>query len=224
MSFVKRYDNETDALLEQYFLWVCGNIKAEYNSFDMTLYIPYIYGWNLKDAMITHPLQYRLTAFTRLAQDLINAVKAIHALDIVHQDIKLENVMYNRETTKFQLVDYGLACHLDQQEYWSSGTQMTTPPELLDKRYIPSKELVKPHDIWSVGCVLFSWFAFETFNLKDFDFAYNFHNAKDFYQTKFDHLEFRAPEIYDHVISSLQFNPTSRWKSNTPTWFQCSYY
>jgi serine/threonine protein kinase len=50
----------------------------------------------------------------KLARDIARAITDLHALNIVHRDIKLENIMYNPADRSVHLIDFGLACDLSR--------------------------------------------------------------------------------------------------------------
>ena len=85
---------------------------------------------------------------------LLSGLHHIHQKNVIHRDIKLENVFLNRDRSKAVIGDFGLS------NLWSLGGNLKTrcgsaeyaAPELLDKRqqYGPSI------DIWSSGVVLFA--------------------------------------------------------------------
>ena len=85
---------------------------------------------------------------------LLSGLHHIHQSNVIHRDIKLENVFLNQDRSKAVIGDFGLS------NLWSPGSNLKTrcgsaeyaAPELLDKRqqYGPSI------DIWSSGVVLFA--------------------------------------------------------------------
>ena len=87
-------------------------------------------------------------------QQLLSGLHHIHQNNVIHRDIKLENVFLNQDRSKVVIGDFGLS------NLWSPGGNLKTrpgsaeyaAPELLDKRqqYGPSI------DIWSSGVVLFA--------------------------------------------------------------------
>jgi len=87
-------------------------------------------------------------------QHLLSGLQHIHQSNVIHRDIKLENVFLTLDRSKAVIGDFGLS------NLWSHGGNLRTrcgsaeyaAPELLDKRqqYGPSI------DIWSSGVVLFA--------------------------------------------------------------------
>lgn len=42
----------------------------------------------------------------KITNDLVNAVETLHSIGIVHKDIKLENIIYDKRRNKATLIDY----------------------------------------------------------------------------------------------------------------------
>lgn len=84
-----------------------------------------------------------------LAQ-ILTAVEELHAKNIIHQDLKPNNMLWTRDG-KIQLIDFGMAAHVTTKS--SNTCQVITriyrPPELL----FGSKDFETEIDIWSIGCI-----------------------------------------------------------------------
>ena len=61
-------------------------------------------------------------------KQLINAFAYLHKLNIVHNDIKLNNILINKEY-KIQVIDFGISCIPKECTY--SGTYQFMAPEVL---------------------------------------------------------------------------------------------
>lgn len=91
--------------------------------------------------------------------ELIKAVHCIHSLDVVHRDIKLENIMFDNSNLK--LVDFGMACHredgvLDGLTCTASlGTPFYFSPELWKKSPMTWENL-RSSDVWALANVLYA--------------------------------------------------------------------
>jgi serine/threonine protein kinase len=99
---------------------------------------------------------------------LTGTLKLLHDNDIVHRDIKAENVIYGKH--KMVLIDYGFMCYLSSRKNMKDelksqckddkGTPMYLSPELYDV-YLNKEKLtdakLKAGDVWALG-VLFYFF------------------------------------------------------------------
>lgn len=85
-------------------------------------------------------------------RQVVEAVGHLHAHDIVHRDIKDENVVIDSQLNVC-LVDFGSAAKLDGKLFSTFyGTVEFTSPEVLQGARYEGK----PQDIWSLGILLYT--------------------------------------------------------------------
>jgi len=88
-----------------------------------------------------------------LLKQLFEAVKYLHAKQIVHCDIKSANILVNEEEVLLQLCDFGMAHDLHNGMVMKNrGTPNFMAPEACN---VPKGGYVKPVDIWSIGCTCY---------------------------------------------------------------------
>lgn len=85
----------------------------------------------------------------------MHAVRYLHSYNIVHRDLKLENVMMSDSSNQAhpKIVDFGLAKMIGPNEKADEpfGTLGYVAPEVLKKRpYSYSC------DVWSIGCIMYA--------------------------------------------------------------------
>ena len=84
---------------------------------------------------------------------MIKAIDYCHKFDIIHRDIKLENLLINPEDDVLKLCDFGFARVLPQKPTVQLTDYVATrwyrsPELLLGTHY--GKEL----DYWAIGCIM----------------------------------------------------------------------
>ena len=112
----------------------------------------YIDGMEMFDA-ITHKTKQRFSEkeAVRYMEQLFKAVSHLHAQDIVHRDIKAQNIMIDKHD-KIRLIDFGLAAvkHMGKSLDTIAGTPLYMAPEVLKGNY------GKEADMWSLGVLLYT--------------------------------------------------------------------
>ncbi|PUZ37392.1 hypothetical protein GQ55_9G115400 [Panicum hallii var. hallii] len=97
----------------------------------------------------------KLTAVRTYSKQLFIALKHLKSCNVLHCDIKPDNVLVNEAKTKLKLCDFGSAM--------SAGMNETTP--YLVSRFYRAPEIIlglpydHPLDMWSVGCSLFELYS-----------------------------------------------------------------
>lgn len=195
----------------------------------------FINGWSLKQATIGFdrmPLAERQVRFDHIIEDLSMGLALIHSLGIVHQDIKDENIMYDSQLNRFKYIDFGLSCMLDKSDenvLYSPifknhpcgvpGTPLFLSPEMIDQQGYPIKDGVflkswlLAHDIWSLGCILFTWFGYPDSYDEDTDFfyyGYEFSRKPNAYKEMFANIKKHSSKVYNFVILCFQRDPLTR--------------
>ncbi|XP_022678613.1 serine/threonine-protein kinase prp4 isoform X2 [Setaria italica] len=97
----------------------------------------------------------KLTAVRTYSKQLFIALKHLKSCNVLHCDIKPDNVLVNEAKTKLKLCDFGSAM--------PTGTNEITP--YLVSRFYRAPEIIlglpynHPLDMWSVGCSLFELYT-----------------------------------------------------------------
>lgn len=102
-------------------------------------------------------LRYKLAEWEQLNlfRKVVEVVEKLHRRNIIHRDLKLNNVILNRVSSKVCLVNFCLGKMLSSESsvfYEKRGTPAYIAPELLSGK--PYKG--KPCDMWSLGVMLYT--------------------------------------------------------------------
>jgi len=92
---------------------------------------------------------------------VLTTVDHLHQQDVCHLDIKLENIMYNKQTRKAKLIDFGFASEtvelstegtkIEKLQTTYCGSVHYAPPEIVKRTPYNGKCA----DVWSLGILLF---------------------------------------------------------------------
>lgn len=93
-----------------------------------------------------------------ILHQLLYAVCYIHSKDVLHLDLKLENIVYEsaRTDSLVKIIDFGLALERGRGEGYKRdgvGTPAYMAPEVLDGKYTAKA------DVWSLGVMLYTLLA-----------------------------------------------------------------
>eukprot|EP01117_Protostelium_nocturnum_P015390 TRINITY_DN5964_c0_g1_i2.p1 TRINITY_DN5964_c0_g1~~TRINITY_DN5964_c0_g1_i2.p1 ORF type:complete len:302 (-),score=127.97 TRINITY_DN5964_c0_g1_i2:294-1199(-) len=150
---------------------------------------------------------------------IANVVKKVHSKGIAHKDIKLENIMINKNSKKITLIDFGL-CEIfkgrksNGKEDWlsedySGSLEYLAPEVCLKTPFSP-----KQSDAWSLGvtlyCLLFGGFPLSLKDMSNLvDLKLQRENLLFEYPKDCDHppLSVEARDILNRM---LEINPKSR--------------
>ena len=84
---------------------------------------------------------------------ILSGLNYLHENNIIHRDIKLENILYDSKKNIVKIGDFGLSRQFDYDLstiYTDVGTYPYKPPELL----LGLTHYSTSFDIWSTGCIL----------------------------------------------------------------------
>lgn len=88
----------------------------------------------------------------KIFKQILSAAVHIHGKNVVHRDIKDENIIINRDTQEAKLIDFGCGTILRETPYRDfSGTPEFYPPEWFTQREYHARTAA----VWSLGVLLF---------------------------------------------------------------------
>jgi len=131
---------------------------------DSVLYytMPYIEGETLR-ALVDRERELPLERALAIARDVAEALHHAHGCNIVHRDIKPDNILIERESGRAVVTDFGIARAIarsaDDNSVTSTGFTLGTPTYMSPEQAGAERDLDGRSDIYSLGCVLYEMLA-----------------------------------------------------------------
>ena len=133
----------------------------DYGERDWLVYLAmtYIEGPTLKE----HIAQVRRVSIddaVRIGRDVLDALAYAHAHNVVHRDVKPDNIVLSSEGA--MLLDFGIARAIEaagDEKLTRSGFTVGTSSYMSREQVIAVRDLDHRSDIYSLGCVLFEALA-----------------------------------------------------------------
>ena len=135
---------------------------------------------------------------------LINALFYLHSQNIAHRDVKIDNMLLDKNMD-LKLVDFGLSTKYSDENLLDQpcGTVVYAAPEVLEGNEYHGMLA----DVWSSGIVLYGMASgYLPFSDKDDEV-----NKKDVLEGKIDIPEFFSPLLKDLLKHMLDINPITRY-------------
>ncbi|XP_050728116.1 dual specificity tyrosine-phosphorylation-regulated kinase mbk-2-like isoform X2 [Eriocheir sinensis] len=108
-------------------------------------------GLNLYELIKKNNYQgFSLSLIKRFAFSLVQCLKLLHRENIIHCDLKPENVLLKqRGSSSIRIIDFGSSCYVHQRVYTYIQSRFYRSPEV-----ILGLPYGLPIDMWSLGCIL----------------------------------------------------------------------
>ncbi|MBT4792388.1 MAG: serine/threonine protein kinase [Halobacteriovoraceae bacterium] len=116
----------------------------------------FLEGCDLKDYIKNHGT-FELKEFTIFAKNLMNTMSACHKKNIIHRDIKPQNI-FILQNKQMKLLDFGISRVNTMSDLTKTGTAIGTP-EYMSPEAFSSTQLDIRSDIYSAGVVLYEMLA-----------------------------------------------------------------
>jgi len=114
----------------------------------------YIDGYTLADLLLSRKLD--KNAILQIFSSIADSVDFIHTHNVVHQNIKPSNIMYDNIDKRFKLIDFTSSCFKEYNNICDNlgYTVYYIPPEMFQHGSPTFQDKMK-HDIWSLGVVFY---------------------------------------------------------------------
>jgi serine/threonine protein kinase len=109
-----------------------------------------LYSYNLLKLIESKPNEgFSLRTVRSIGSQLVDALAFIHRENIVHADLKPDNIMITEEG-RVHLIDFGLACPAERDPWKATPSFGYRAPESILRMFGVSGAL----DMWALGCIL----------------------------------------------------------------------
>ena len=144
--------NHTGIVKSMYFFKRTRVSEENEEEIEFNILLEHMEGGNLQQYLNKQPDTrmpnlYKVKVFT---QRIIETVAYLHSMNIVHRDIKTDNILLDKEQADIKLCDFGVSGNVDDTRWTNDarGTIRYMAPELFDRK------LTKKADIWAIGCIV----------------------------------------------------------------------
>ena len=106
---------------------------------QIVIFMEYVEGGELKELIAAKATPYLEKDAKKIMKILISAIEYIHSHNIVHRDLKLENILLSvkNDYLSMRIIDFGISGLLSTVgggEKVQAGTLMYSPPEVITKK------------------------------------------------------------------------------------------
>lgn len=147
----------------------------------------------------------------RLVRDVAEAVSVIHAVGIVHRDLKTDNVVVTTAGHP-KLLDFGLARAVEATRLTQSGYAAGTP-DVMSPEQVRGEPTGPPTDVWALGIALYELLTGKLPFYRA-EAAATFQAVLERPAAPPSELRPDVPEALEHVVlRCLKKRPEERWPS-----------
>jgi len=149
---IERFQNELKFARKIRHKNVCQmyDLNREEGTYYITM--EYVSGEDLK-SFIRRSRQLAIGTAITIAKQICDGLSEAHKLEVVHRDLKPNNIMIDREGN-VRIMDFGIARSLKGKGITGAGVIIGTP-EYMSPEQVEGKEVDQRTDIYSLGIVLY---------------------------------------------------------------------
>uniref|UniRef100_A0A146P6R4 Myosin light chain kinase, smooth muscle-like n=1 Tax=Fundulus heteroclitus TaxID=8078 RepID=A0A146P6R4_FUNHE len=120
---------------------------------ELAMVMEYIAGGELFERIVDENVEHTEITSARYVQQILEAMQYVHKQNIVHLDLKPENIVcVDTSSTKIKIIDFGLARELEEGKplMVMHGTPEFVAPEVINYEPVGLET-----DMWSIGVICF---------------------------------------------------------------------
>ena len=152
-SYLERFIREGESLRELKHPNIVAFLDMVVEDGQRSLVMEYVPGGTLRDLLERQP-KLPVEQVVDIALELADALSRAHHLNLIHRDIKPDNVLLGEDGAP-RLMDFGLARLLKEDAHLTQAGALMGSPAYMSPEAVRGEELDARSDIWSFGVVLF---------------------------------------------------------------------
>ena len=147
--------------------------------------------------------EHKSKIFKKIFRQIFDAMNYIHKRNMAHRDIKLENILINKNY-EVKIIDFGFGMYNpdNRPQNFFCGTPNYMPPEIAFKKPYNGQKA----DLWSLGVLVYKLYCA--------DFPFKGKNEKDLYKSiqrgKFRMASYTPDYAKKIIVSMIELNPNKR--------------
>ncbi len=172
-SLVERFQLEVDMVAQMAHPNIVGLIDTGIDTTGLTyLVMEFVEGKTLRQALRAGDL--KLWEILEVYGQVCNALIETHGQQIIHRDLKFDNIMVQRmrdQSIHVKLLDFGVARLLSWDKRLTQGGQVAGTPGIVAPELVDGLDPSPRSDLYSLGVLMFTTFAGQAPFVADNDLA-----------------------------------------------------
>jgi len=188
----------------------------DFNPLFKWIAMEYVHGINLKELLFDKEVPVNIGKTIYIILEICEALKHTHEKDILHNDIKPENIIISSEG-HIKLADYGISSNIGYETDFLAATMNYMSPERFFKMYLREKgqhiSIDVRSDIFSLGIVFYEMLSGKKlFDFKKFKEA--LHTIPNIDQPPIMEINSNvSQELNDIVMKCIEIDKTERFQN-----------
>ena len=135
-----------------------SNLKELKNMLEYNIIMEYMENGSLFDMLKMEQRGLTMPLLKNILKQVLSGLQYLHSKNIIHRDIKPQNILVNRNKTIYKITDFGI-CTKVEEKYFNIKRSCAGTPWYMAPEIILGEPYSFSADIWSLGCLAFELFC-----------------------------------------------------------------